>query len=419
MKKYLLLAFTFVSVMIPSLHSEILSSLGSAFLKQEKGQTVLHVKGSPYEMGYQHGKLLKDQVQRNIQFYIDKTEKNDSVPAGRVKEFLQHIPQVLKHTPERFIEEMKGLAEGAEVPFEKIVLLNLFPEMFHCSGITARKEASHDGSLYHVRILDYSIGKNLQSTAVLIVAEPLDGISFLNVSYAGFIGSVTGMNSKKISVGEIGGQGYGYWDGIPMAFLMRIILEEAESLDQARHLLSSSPRTCEYYYVVSDGNTDDSFGCYATSSHIHFIEPGTNYAMFATAPLPLHYEKNGQHDKFFLSNCSTLSSLYQECWMQNDGQVSALFHRQPQDTLLLTGFSHPERYPVLTERIVENYGRINAVTLMEIIKQPVSRESNLHNAIFHPSTLEIWIAHAGPNNEPACDQPYSHFSMQDLLSSQP
>ena len=55
----------------------------------------------------------------------------------------------------------------------------------------------------------------------------------MNVTYAGFIGSVTGMNAKQVSIGEMGGAGLGHWAGVPMAFLVRMALEEADDLDEA------------------------------------------------------------------------------------------------------------------------------------------------------------------------------------------
>jgi hypothetical protein len=224
--------------------------------------------------------------------------------------------------------------------------------------MTVSNEATKDHQLYHVRVLDYAIGKNLQKTAVLMVVEPTSSLPYLNVSYAGFIGSVTGMNSEKIAVGEIGGQGYGNWEGIPMAFLIREILEKAHSLEEAKQILSTSPRTCEYYYVLSDGKTNEGIGVYATSDHIHFISPGA-----------------------------------------------------PKDCLLLSGS------PSLEPRINQQWGRLDAFSLMEVIRQPVSRPSNLHNAIFLPEQLTVWISHAGPNDEPACDQPYVEFSFPELLNA--
>ena len=181
-----------------SLFAKVISTEGDGYLEETNGQYVLRLKGTPYEMGYQHGKLLKETIQQNVGQFIDKP------PAGgedKTKEFLRNLPQIKNHIPLSLIEEMKGVAEGSDIPFEKILILNLFPEMFHCSGITVNGEATLNGSLYHVRVLDYSIGKSIQKSAVLIIAEPKDKLPFANVSYAGFIGSVTGMNAAHIAIG--------------------------------------------------------------------------------------------------------------------------------------------------------------------------------------------------------------------------
>ena len=344
-------------------------------------------------MGLQHGLALKEKIHQNIDLFLKARpesilEKNES----RLKEFLEAIPSILPHIPQKYIEEMQGVAEGSSTSFSDILLLNLFPEMFHCCGITVSKTASKDGSLYHARVLDYSAGKGLQSSAVLLKVTPNQGIPFLNATYAGFIGSVTGMNEEKISIGEIGGQGYESWDGMPMSFLLRSILEETKSLEEIRAFLLKTPRTCEYYYLFSDGKIDDSFACYATTKKIQFISPGESYSISPAT------EEKGD---LSISKDSTDS-------------LNAIFFEQPSDTLLLTGLSSPERYPVLLERVKKQLGLLDPESLIQTIQKPVALESNLHNAIFHPSSLTLWIAHANLNGNPACDEPYACFSFKDL-----
>jgi isopenicillin-N N-acyltransferase like protein len=408
----------FLFVAFPAFSEVLFKQVG--FLEKQNGQQILHLKGTPYERGYQHGFLLKDQIQRNIATYIDKPK---SPMPGRVEEFAKSLPMLMSYVPEHFIEEMQGLADGSGVPLDKIVILNLFPEMFHCSGITVSGQASKNGELYHVRVLDYSIGKNLQTTSVLQVVEPENGLAFLNISYAGFIGTVTGMNQEKIAIGEIGGLGYGSWQGIPMAFLLREILQKATTLDEVKTILQTSPRTCEYYYVFSDGKTNESIGVYATADQLRLISPGDSYALIAPSYLPANYGQNGDNDKFVLTSCmventacQTLNNACQTLLFENDQRLAMLFRLQPSDCLLLTGYSHPERYPVLLDRILEKYGSIDEKDLMEIAKYPVARSSNLHTAIFQPSRLKVWVAHAGQNDEPACDQAYQEWDFSTLLS---
>ena len=409
--------------------SEIIAEQGEGFLEKKNGQQILHLKGTPYERGYQHGCLLKQQIERNIATYIDNFGKVAATEAikvsddealkvvGIIDEFAKSMPTLMSYIPQHFIEEMKGVAEGSGIPFHKIFMLNLFPEMFHCSGMTVSGQASKNGELYHVRVLEYSVGKKLQTTSVLQVVEPDLGIAFLNVSYAGFIGTVTGMNEAKIAIGEIGGLGYGSWKGVPMAFLLRDILQNAATLEAVRESLQNSPRTCEYYYVFSDGKTNESIGVYATADQLHYISPGDSYALIAASNLPGNYGQNGDNDKFVLTSCSVENTAYQTLLFEEDKRLAVLFRVQPSDCLLLTGYPYPERYPVLVERILEKYSAIDENELMEIIKCPVARRSNLHTAIFQPSQLKVWIAHAGPFDEPACDQPYQEWDFSSLLSS--
>lgn len=167
MKTRIAVFFLFLLISITPAFSEVLSKEGNGFLEQQNGQQILHIKGNSYERGYQHGVLLKEQIQRNISTYIDAPPQSP-IP-GRIEEFAKNISVLMSYVPDHFKEEMQGVADGSGVPLNKIIALNLFPEMFHCSAITVNGPATKNGELYHVRVLDYSIGKNLQSTAVLQV----------------------------------------------------------------------------------------------------------------------------------------------------------------------------------------------------------------------------------------------------------
>ena len=74
----------------------------------------------------------------------------------------------------------------------------------------------------------------------------------MSLGYAGFIGTVTAMNEKGLAIGEMGGRGEGDWDGMPMSFLLRDVMERADTVEEALAILRAAPRTCEYYYVLSD-----------------------------------------------------------------------------------------------------------------------------------------------------------------------
>lgn len=391
-----------------------LNKEGLGCLKEQEGQLILLLQGSPYERGYQHGTLLKESIQKNVIQFIDNDGAKQH-PKARL--FKEKLPTILPFIPDSILEELKGLSDGSSIAFEKILLLNLFPEMFHCSAISVQGDITIDKKLYHVRALDYSIGKHLQNSAVLMVVKPSNGFAYMNVTYAGFIGCITGMNEKKIAIGEVGGAGYGYWEGLPMAFLIKEALEHSSSLEEVKILFSSTPRTCEYYYLISDGNQEKAVGVYATASQIQFIESGSSYALLSPHSLPKYYEDTGLNDKFFLSSFKLTSSEYQTTAYDSSNHLIALFHHQPKECIVLTGFCHTKRYPRIIEGILENLGSISHVTLQNLLNAETTLPSNLHNAIFLPSELKMWVSHAGKNGEPAYTQSYTCFDMTTLLKN--
>lgn len=371
--------------------------------------TIAHFRGNPYEIGYQHGSLLRDKVHKNLERFVSDAATARIPDQERLQAFCKEIPNMMQYIPPALLMEMMGVADGAQVPFQKILMLNLFPEMFHCAGIVLGANTTRNGRLLHARVLDYGFKNQLEDTAVIMVVRPDDGYPFVNVSYAGFVGTVTGMNMQKISIGEIGGQGYGDWDGIPMALLLRQVLQYSRSIDEATSILTLFKRTCEYYYVVADGKTNQSLGYYATPQQLQTIHPGSNYAIFAPNNV-----KDNKKDKYIHSDFTITTTSHQTVFYDAKKQLIALAHQQPSDCLILTGFSKPERFQLMTDRILERIGDIRLLDLVLAMKAPFASSDNLHNVIFSPATLEFWVAHAG-DGLPACDQNYINYHLDTLV----
>lgn len=346
---------------------------GAGFLEELDGYRVLHLKGEPYAMGYQHGALLKEDIQENIHYLFEVKAKDATVDfLGKKFSPKQLISLIAAgqqaHVPERFREELRGLADGAGCSLEDAIAANFIPELFHCSGFALMNGATRDGTLYHGRVLDYSIDWKLQEHAVLIVAEPAGRVPFVNVTYAGFIGSVTGMNAEHVSVGEMGGGGRGHWDGTPMALLVRRVLEEAKTLDDAVAIFRDTPRTCEYYYVVADGDEKNAVGLAARWDTFEVVRPGEAHPRL---PEPTA------------------------------------------DTVLL---SAGNRYKELARRVRERAGSLDAESALRLMDCPVAMKSNLHNVLFEPLSTKFWVANASADGQPAATQKYFAFQLSDLLA---
>ncbi len=340
---------------------------GHGLLCQTQGKTILIVQGTPQQMGTAHGTLLWQKARKLTEKVLYLVGGADSIHSGvwfldRMKEIES---RTLPHTPKRLLIECDALARAAGVSQRDGRYANLFPERFHCSGVAVRGRASKSGTVLHARVLDYMRDIHLQDAAVLVVFVPEGHNAWMSLGYAGFIGTVTAMNEKGLAIGEMGGRGEGDWDGVPMAYLLRDIMERASTVDEALEILRTSPRTCEYYYVLSDKSRNIA-AVRADARQVTVLRPGQQHPEMPFVP---------------------------------------------EDTVLISG---PGRAEALSARLQAHYGKIDVPTMIEIIKRPVAMSSNLHNAIFAPESLDIWFADAGRYTA-ACDEPYAYCNLNELV----
>jgi len=341
---------------------------GKGRLELHDGTRVLFLEGSPEEMGRQHGMLVKKQVRDLVDHILYGVGVGSSVLKGQwvFGEIENAQKRLNQFIDERYFREMDALADAVGIERQEARLANFFPELFHCSGFAIFGKATEDGRLYHGRVLDYMRGMGMEQNAAVIVFKPDQGNAWVNVGYAGFIGSVTAMNEKQIAIGEMGGRGEGNWDGKPMAELVREVMEKANTLDEAVEIMRKGPRTCEYYYVISDAKSKKAVGIAATPEKFEIVLPN---------------------------------------------QAHPLLPHAIQDAVLM---SAGDRYEELARRVQEGFGKFDAQRARDLMRRPVCMTSNLHCALFAPDTLEFWVANADSQNVAAHTR-YTHYNLRELL----
>jgi hypothetical protein len=351
---------------------QIVATEGKGRLEMIDGTRVLFLRGSPQEMGRQQGKLLIKEVHQICDRILYGVGVGSSFAKGKwFFSEIEHAEARLEpFMDKRYLAEMDAVADAAGMDRQEARLANFFPELFHCSGFSIFGKATKDGHMYHGRVLDYLKGVGLEQNAVVMVYQPDYGNAWVNLGYAGFIGSVTAMNEKGISIGEMGGGGYGAWDGKPMAELMREVMEKANTLEDAVRIMRDSPRTCHYYYVVSDGKTREAVGIAATPGEFLVVHPGQSVPQ-----LPHAFE----------------------------------------DAVLL---SAGNRYEELCNRVKSNYGAFDAESARELMSRPVCMTSNIQSVLFEPDTLDFWVANADSKNVASATR-FTHYNLRELLKSQP
>jgi len=199
------LVITFISTLYSCNKTDNLSGVITSVGSGSDKITIAIVSGTPYEMGNQLGNLLKDDIDSSLNDFISYAQKE--APEIYSNENLDLAWKT--NSPfidQRIIDEMKGMADGSGIPVKMIQRAHMVPVIstYSCSGIAVWGEASKNGHTYQIRNLDFTMGAGLQDHPLVVIYKPKQGSPSVNVTFAGYLGSHTGMNANHIVFGEKG-----------------------------------------------------------------------------------------------------------------------------------------------------------------------------------------------------------------------
>jgi hypothetical protein len=235
---------------------------GHGWLEERDGVKILHLSGTNYEMGYQHGSLLKAEVQENMRAWLHFSWISFENLTSMWNVMEEYVPQ-------EYLDEMQGLADGAEITFEEIAAANmviLVCDIGGCFGISAWGNATKDGRLYHARSFDMDLdicdpitGICVQENSVLIVRHPENGYASLIPTVAGAMHGGGGINEQGIAVGQQICQSRN-WDlhGTPAQFRVQQVLDHASTAQEAIQFLTAN-REFGWNFIVSDSKIPEGY----------------------------------------------------------------------------------------------------------------------------------------------------------------
>jgi isopenicillin-N N-acyltransferase-like protein len=219
---------------------------------------VVEINGTPFERGQQHGskckkvidlriEILKNLVENTQIFNLDWQEAQE-----RGSRFIPHIDEY----DSSLLPEMEGLADGADRPFEEVVLLNVIYELFSlnragvwsaCTTLAATPEATKTGHTLMGQNDDWNIA--FRDLFVVLRIEQTDGPTILQFCDAGTIGG-NGLNSAGIGLcgNSILSGGWSY-EGVPHMLLKRGALSKGK-LTEATAAITAARRCSSHNYLL-------------------------------------------------------------------------------------------------------------------------------------------------------------------------
>lgn len=229
---------------------------------------LIEISGPPRERGRQYGEQAKARILRGVEHYSGQLETS-KLGWADIKAIVEIYEPTIAAFERSYIDEMKGIAEGAGLEFAAIALLNARTEILKladrrrkgvsaqidpdgCTGLAVMPAAAAAGRVIHAQNWDWKA--ECAETAVVLRILRTDGPDVLTFTEAGGMAR-SGMNAAGISITA----NYLESDrdykqvGVPLALLRRKALEQ-EQLALAMRIVYATAKSASNNVMVAQSN---------------------------------------------------------------------------------------------------------------------------------------------------------------------
>jgi hypothetical protein len=248
------------------------------------GIQVLHLKGDPFEMAFQHGKLAAEGVRAGILQQLSRTipralengvSKSEAIHRVVLKlvDFMGR--DLRRHIPETYFEQAYAVSEASGLSLTEVSNALLAMEAVYvlakyalrtrglaappvafagCSSFAAWGPATRDGEPLVARNLDYPLNGYFDRYPLVAYHEPTDGGQrYVSLGTAGlFTPCMTAFNEAGIYIGShLIPTDETSFRGTPIYFHAAEVVRRARSFDEAVSLFRSAPTTVGWAFLVA------------------------------------------------------------------------------------------------------------------------------------------------------------------------
>ena len=222
---------------------------------------IVHVSGSGRERGRAHGEALRERIGSGLERWDAEAAERMGVPAAEHVAGLlgatRFLPAIEAATPE-LLEEVRGIAEGAGVSFDRILAFNLMDEEWwysqarghrHACSVVAVPAGDGRGALLAQNM---DLPEVMDGGQTILRSTTPDASETVVLTAAGMIG-LTGCNSDGLGVcvNTLSMLNHSS-KGLPVAFVVRGLLER-RTVAGAEAFLRTVEHASGQHYAIASG----------------------------------------------------------------------------------------------------------------------------------------------------------------------
>ena len=284
-------------------------------IEEKEGWVVAHIFGEPYDRGFAHGYLLKNELKRVINTFPFIVKEQLDVPLQKFINKSNKIikPKIKKYFPE-FYNELRGICDGAnygaiDISLDFLIAWNSLLSLYdvfskkteRCSAFIACGNSTENGDIImgHNTHSDFATGQLLN---IVLYVTPTNGNSFVMQTSPGFIASSSdwficssGIIGCETTIGDTN---YKPKFGTPYFCRIRQAMQYGKSLDDYVKIMmdkNAGDYACSWLLGDIKQNEIMLFELGLKEKHIQTTKNGVFYGM--NSAIGENVRKNETNDK--------------------------------------------------------------------------------------------------------------------------
>jgi hypothetical protein len=377
------------------------------FRKSASGLYEMYVEGKPYERGLINGKLARELIVLQEDYFNEQIVK--MIPSTRYLKFLKYFVgwfnrNLPKHVTEEFKQEIYGISQSASdrygyigTRYQRILNYHAAHDIGHalqslmlvgCTSFGTWGSRSENGELIIGRNFDFYVGDNFALNKIVQFEAPAEGYRFMFLTWGGFIGVVSGMNEKGLTVTiNAAKSSIPTGSATPVSLVAREILQYAGTISQALRIAESRRMFVSESFLIGSAADGKAVLVEKTPKALEVFDPGEERVTCAN-----HFQSQGLGGS--AANTTDM-----------EGSASPYRQRRLEELLDALGPNTVEK----TVRVLRDHRGLGGADIGIGNEKAINQFIAHHSIVFEPQRLRVWVSTA-----PWQEGPYICYDLQKV-----
>jgi isopenicillin-N N-acyltransferase like protein len=362
----------------------------SWFRKSRSGLYEMYVEGDPFERGVVNGKLSKELIVKQEDYFNEQINK--MVPSRFYLHFLKYFVgwfnrDLDKNITEEYKQEIYGISGSASdkydyigTNYQRILNYHAAHDIGHalqnlalvgCTSFGTWDGRSEDSSMIIGRNFDFYVGDKFAANKIVAFVNPSQGYKFMSVTWGGFIGVVSGMNEKGLTVTINAAKStIPSGSATPVSLVAREILQYAENIREAIVIARKRKMFVSESFLIGSAEDKKAVVIEKTPDSLDVYDPHQNFIVCAN-----HFQSSGLGN-----SAQNIQQMQESASLYRFQRLNELLDANGKNTVQKTVDILRDRRGLHNEDI----GLGNEKAIDQLIAH--------HSIVFEPQKLRVWVS---------------------------